>query len=158
MELERISVAAESKGYVQQLCIAQRLLHAGRDRVRVVFGFNDGDRQVGLVVQDVIRPLCRAPADHLPPHDHPSLRERHLFSHLRVQIPSRSLQRRRDVLGADVAFAQGVLVYGHAVTDSRSRATDCPPKRASRLTRAYGNGPRAASKSRYCLPLAATAC
>src|SRR5690606_1705547 len=60
MLIEAIAVAAEHRGYVQDGGVIQPLLYACHDRMFVVLRLNDGDRDIGFVVKDVIRPLTLA--------------------------------------------------------------------------------------------------
>ena len=50
----RISIAAKHKGNVEGVRVAQCLLKSRLNRMLVVFGLDDCDRDVGLVVEDVV--------------------------------------------------------------------------------------------------------
>jgi len=90
------------------------LLHSGADAVVVVLGFDDGDRDVGLEVEDVVGKLGFPPTNRLALDDDSTLREIDFLADLGVNVPSRLLDSRRDVLGANVAFAERFLVdCGH---------------------------------------------
>ena len=77
----------------------------------VVFGFNDGNRDVGLVVEDVVGPLLLAAGDQLATHDDTALGEADLFPHLGGKVPPGLYQRRRDELATDVAFGEGPFIH-----------------------------------------------
>jgi|TARA_B110000046_G_C12890159_1_gene353960 hypothetical protein len=60
MLIEAVAVAAEYRGYIQNSGVIQPLLYARHDRMFVVFGFDNGNRDIRLVVKDVIRSLAFA--------------------------------------------------------------------------------------------------
>src|ERR1039458_9572370 len=78
----------------------------------VVLGFYDSNRDVGLVVENVVGPLLSSPCMQLPPHINSSIREANLFTDLCVYVPTGRNETGRDAFGADVAFAEGPLVHG----------------------------------------------
>ena len=65
MEDEAVAVRGEDERDVEDLGVLQRLLHAVADRVVVVLRLDDRDRDVGLVVEDVVRELRLPPGHHL---------------------------------------------------------------------------------------------
>ena len=107
---EGVAVAADGKRHVERLGVVQPLLHAVADAVVVVLGLDDGDGQVGGVVEDVVGPLLLAPRVQLAAHDDAAVGEGDLLAHLGGEIPARLLQGRGDVLRADVAFRELFLV------------------------------------------------
>ena len=111
MKQKGISVAAEDKGNLQGIGIAQGLLHAIADSMVVVLGLDDGDGDVGFVVEDVVRPLAFGcvPAGQLATHDDGSGGEGDLLTDLGLG-PARTHHRRGDELGADVPFAQAFFI------------------------------------------------
>ncbi|MNC76371.1 hypothetical protein D3C75_1280800 [compost metagenome] len=54
MEEEAVAIAGEYERHIQRLGITERLLHTGAERVLVVLGLDNRQRQVGLVIQDVV--------------------------------------------------------------------------------------------------------
>ena len=64
------------------LGVPERLLHAIADAVVVVLGLDDGDGDVGLVIEDVVGQLGLAAGDHLAPDNDPSFGESDLFANL----------------------------------------------------------------------------
>lgn len=54
---EGIAVGAEYEGHTQGFRIVERLLYTSADAVGVVLGLNDGNGDIGLEVQDIVRPL-----------------------------------------------------------------------------------------------------
>jgi hypothetical protein len=110
-----VAVGREYEGNVEGRCIFQPLLHAVPDAVRIVLGLDQRQRNVGLEIENVVDAFGLAARHQLAAHDDAALGEADLFADLRHFIPSRPLDRRRDELGADVAFAKGALVHcGHA--------------------------------------------
>ena len=112
MEQEAVAVGGEYEGNVQGVGVVEGLLHAVADGMVVVLGFDQCDGQVGLVVQHVVGPLALAPADQLAAHDDAALGEVNFLADLRHLVPACLAQGRGDELGADVAFAQALLVHG----------------------------------------------
>ena len=68
MEEEAVAVRREDEWNVDHLAIFESLLHAGSDGVVVVLGFDDRNRDVGLVVEDVVHALARSPLRHAAPN------------------------------------------------------------------------------------------
>ena len=102
----------KTNGNVQDLGVVERLLHPVADGVIVVLRLDDGDRDVRLVVEDVVRELRLPPGDHLPADVDLALREVDLPPDLGVLVPTRALDdRRRDELRADVRFAEILLAH-----------------------------------------------
>lgn len=104
MLIEAIAVAAEYSWYVQDGGVIQPLLYACHDRMLVVLGLNDGDRDIGFVVKDVIRPLALATGSEIALHIDTAIGKTDFLAHLFLHIPACLFQRRRDELGANVAF------------------------------------------------------
>ena len=80
----------------------------------VVFCLDDGDRDVRLVEQDVVRLLCFASLDRLASNDDAALCEITLLQYLRHHVPLRSVRPedgRRDELRANVGFGKVLLVH-----------------------------------------------
>ena len=101
---EAVAVGGENKRNVERFGVVERLLHAVADGVVVVFGLDQGDGDVGLVIEDVIGALDLAAADQLAAHDDLPLGETELLADLRHLVPPGVSQGGRDELGADVAF------------------------------------------------------
>lgn len=70
----------------------------------VVLGLNDGDRDIGFVVKDIIRPLALATRGEIPLHINTAIGKADFLADLFLHVPACLFQRRRDELGADVAF------------------------------------------------------
>jgi hypothetical protein len=80
----------------------------------VVFGLDQGDRDVVFVVEDIISALGFAARDELTSNYYAALGEADFFSDLRELIPARPLQGGRNELRANVAFAQGLFINQRA--------------------------------------------
>ena len=76
--------------------VVQRLLHAVADAVPVVLGLDDRERNVGLVVEDVVGPLAPPARHQLAPDDDAPLGEAHLLADLMHLVPPGAAQRRRE--------------------------------------------------------------
>jgi hypothetical protein len=111
VEEEAVAVAAEGEGDVQHVGVFEGLLHALADRFVVVFGFDDGDRQVGFVEEDVVGAFLFASADQFATHDHSSGGELDFFADLGVEVPAGGCEGGGDVFGADrgVCFCFNLL-------------------------------------------------
>ena len=94
MKQEAIAVGGKHKGDVQGAGIAEGLLHSVADAVVVVLGLDDRDRDVGLVIEDVVGPLGLAARDELAANDDPAVGEGDLLADLQHRIPAGLLQRR----------------------------------------------------------------
>ena len=90
--------------------VAKTLLHAVADAVAVVLGLDDGNGEIGGVVEDVVGALVLAPGVQLAADDDAAPGEADLLAHLRGEIPAGTPQGRGDVLRADVAFREVLLV------------------------------------------------
>ena len=84
----------------------QGLLHPVADAVVVVFGLDEGDRDVGFVVEDVVGALGLAARDELAANDDAALGEADFLADLRIASQPARYQGGRDELGANVAFAE----------------------------------------------------
>lgn len=104
VEEEAVAVGRKDEGDVERGGVIEGLLHPGADAVLVVFGFDQCDREVGFVEEDVIGTLGLA-AGHDPAADgDPTFGEGMLFADLQHFVPTRAAERRCDELGANVAF------------------------------------------------------
>jgi hypothetical protein len=81
------------------------------DAVIVVLRLDDGDRDIGFVIKDVIGALGFATGNELPPDDDTSLGEGDLLTDLHHPVPACAFYSRADELGADIAFAEVFLVH-----------------------------------------------
>jgi hypothetical protein len=105
VEHEAVAVRREHEGDVEGRGVVEALLHPVAHAMGIVLGLDQRQRDVGLVIEDIISPLGLAPRDQLAAHDDAALSEAHLLANLQHLVPPRLAERRRDELGADVAFA-----------------------------------------------------
>ena len=91
VEHEAVAVGGEHEGNVERRRRIQRLLHAVADGVVVVLGLDDGDGDVGLVVEDVVGALGLAARDQLAADDDAALGEADFLADLRHLVPARLL-------------------------------------------------------------------
>ena len=90
-------------------------------------GLDQCQRDVGLIIEDIVGPLGLTASDKLAANDDAALGEADLLADLRHHIPSRLPQSWRDELGADVTFAEASLVHdGHSIP-SFDRLMCSPP-------------------------------
>ena len=73
----------------------------------IVLRFYDGQRDISLVIENVVRAFLLATAVELAMDQNFAFREREFFSNLGVATPSCCLNdSRSDVLGADIALSK----------------------------------------------------
>ena len=80
----------------------------------VVLRFDKCDRDVRLVVEDVVGEFCLTAGDQLSADNNPAFGKKDLLANLRQNIPARILHGRREELGADVAFGEAFLIHATA--------------------------------------------
>ena len=106
-----VAVGREHKRDVERDGIVEGLLHSVADAVVIVLRLDDGDRNIGLVVKDVIGALGFAARNKLAPDDDASLGEIDLLADLHHPVPARAFDGGAYELGADVALAEIFLVH-----------------------------------------------
>lgn len=80
------------------------------DSVVVILGLDNGDRNVWLVIENIIGTLGLAAGGQATTDDDPTFGEGDLFANLRQDVPARLLDGGRDELGANVAFTKAFFV------------------------------------------------
>jgi hypothetical protein len=111
MKDKPVPVRRKHKRDIQCGRIVQRLLYAVADAVVVVLCLDDGNRNIRLVIKDVIGALRFATGDKLATHDNAAFGEGDLLANLRHPVPARALDGGADELGTDVALAEVFLVH-----------------------------------------------
>jgi hypothetical protein len=119
MEQKTIAVAAEDERHIQRSGIAEGLLHSRADRVVVVLGLYDRERNVGLVVKDVIHPLLGSTGMNFSTHIDATIGEAHFLANLSLQIPSSRHKAGGDKFRADIAFAERFFIHATRLKNSR---------------------------------------
>ena len=112
VEDKAVAVGGEHKRDIEGHGVVEGLLHAITDAVVVVLGLDDGDRDVGLVIKDVIGALGFAAGDELATDDDASLGKGDLLADLHHPVPARAFDRGAYELGADIALAEVLLIHG----------------------------------------------
>ena len=108
---ETIAVGGIDERHVQHLGVCQDLIHAHADAVVVIFGFDDGEGHIGLVIEEIVNPFAVGAAHrHRAAHDDPAGIEGYFFANL-TGLPACVLDRGRNVAGADFLF--GELLFAH---------------------------------------------
>ena len=111
---EGIAIGTVSEGDIENLCVFERLRHARAESLVVVLGLQHGEREVGLVVEDVVGLFGLAAPDRFATHDDAAFGEIDLLTHLRHDIPLRAIRSDHsgsDVLGADVGLGEVFFVH-----------------------------------------------
>jgi hypothetical protein len=111
MKDKSVAVRRKHKWDIQGCRIVERLLYAVADAVVVVLCLDDGNRDIRLVIEDVIGALRLATGDKLAAHDDAAFGESDLLANLHHPIPARALDCGADELGTDVALAEVFLVH-----------------------------------------------
>jgi hypothetical protein len=78
----------------------------------IVLGFDDGEGDIGLVVEDIVGALGFAAAHQFAAHNDPALGEAEFLADLQHFIPAGLAERWGDEFGADIAFGESALVHG----------------------------------------------
>ena len=111
MKDEAVAVAAEDERDFEGFGIAECLLDACSDSVVVVFRLDDGDGDVGLVVENIVSAfLCATGVEFSPDIDAP-IGEGDFLANLVLDVPTRRFDLGRDELCADVAFAEVFFIH-----------------------------------------------
>ena len=76
----------------------------------VALGFDNSQRQIGLVIEDEVGPLSFAAFDFLALNDDATVGERDFFSHLVDMVPASGLDCRQYVLRANVTLGKRFLI------------------------------------------------
>ena len=105
MENKPVAVGRENKGNIEGCGVIEGLLHAVADAVVIILGLDDGDRDVGLVIKDVIGALGLPAGHQLSADNDPPFGKSDFLADLHHPVPARALDGGTDELGADVAFA-----------------------------------------------------
>ena len=69
--------------------VSESLLYTSVDRVVVVLGFDDGNRDIGLVVEDVVSALLRTSRMKFSSDINSPVSEADFFPKLRLYVPTR---------------------------------------------------------------------
>ena len=78
----------------------------------VILSLDNGDRDVRLVVKNVVGPLSLAACMDLSPHINPAIGEIDLTADLEILVPAGTDDVRSNELSANVAFGEVFLVHG----------------------------------------------
>lgn len=108
VEQKSVTVGCEHKRDIECRGVVQRLLHAIAHAAVIVLGLDESNGDA-LIVEDVIGSLRLAPRDQLASDNYATLGEADLATNLCGIIPPGLYDRRGDVLGADVGFAERLL-------------------------------------------------
>jgi len=104
---EGVTIGAVGEGHIQYFGVLEGLLHAIADRVVVILGLDDGQRDVGFVEEQIVRLLRLPPLHGLAADDDAAFGEISLLADLGHHVPLAAVysdQRGRYILGADVCF------------------------------------------------------
>jgi len=82
-----------------------------RSDVAIVFCLDNGNGNIGLVVQDVVSALRLSARHELSTNDNAPFGEGDFFADLQSPIPSALLNRRANELGTDVSLAEVSFVH-----------------------------------------------
>jgi hypothetical protein len=119
VEHEAVAIAGEDEWDIEGGGGFEGLLDAVANTVVVVLGLDDGQRDVGLVIEYVVGALGFATGDQPAANNDTALGEADLFADLGEFVPAGLLQGRGNELGADVALAEGFFVHGAGLRRGR---------------------------------------
>ena len=106
-------VGRKNERNIEGYSVIEGLLHPVADAVVVVFGLDDGDRDIGLVIKDGVGAFGLPARYQFAADDDAPLGKSDFLADLHHPVPARALDGGTDELGADVAFAEVFPVYGH---------------------------------------------
>src|ERR1043166_5716083 len=113
MKYKPIAVGGKDKRNIERDCVVECLLNTVTHGAIVVFGLDDRDWDVRLVVENIIGPFCFPTCYELASHDDPTFGEADLFSDLVHLIPAGLTESGRYELRADVALAEILLIHAN---------------------------------------------
>ena len=94
----------------------------------VVFGLDDGNREIGLVEEEIVDLLGFSSTDGFAANNHPALREVDLLTKLGHHVPFlavRAKNCRRNELRADIRFREFLLIH-LVLAAIKARGADWP--------------------------------
>jgi len=103
---KRIAIPTIDKWNIKRFGIFKRLLHTGADRMFIVLGLNNCERQVAAVIKNKIGAFFLSAKNSFAAHDNPAGGEAILLANLLLQIPSGSSQRRENKFGANILLGK----------------------------------------------------
>ena len=114
VEDEAVAIAGKGERQVEHSGVVERLLDTVARCVGVVLGFDDGERNARLVVEDVVGATNGAlvASGAIATHDDATGGEIDFLAHLAVCVPTCCRDSRGDELGADIAFAERAFCGG----------------------------------------------
>ena len=89
MEQEPVTIGTEHKRDIHHLCIGEGLLHPGTYDMIIVLCLDNGNRKIGFIVKDIVRPSRLGPAHGVTVHKDPAIRDIDLFPDLVMMVPVR---------------------------------------------------------------------
>ena len=111
MKDKAVAVGRKHERDVERHRIVERLLHPGADAVVIVLGLDNGDRNIGFVIKNVVGALGFAAGNELAPDNDAAFGEVDLFANLHHPVPARAFDGGAYELGADIALAEIFLVH-----------------------------------------------
>ncbi len=91
MFVKAVAITAIDRWNIENIGIPDGLLNSGLDGMAIIFRFNNCDRNIGLIIQNIVRPLLLAPAGQIAFDIDFSFRKGDFLPHLRFNIPARPL-------------------------------------------------------------------
>src|SRR5690554_3555407 len=97
VEEESVAIGTKDEGNVQRVLagVVEPLLHSGADGMIIVFGLDDGNREVGPIGQHKVSALALAAPDHITAHNNRPGGKINLFANL-ILAPAGAFERRHN--------------------------------------------------------------
>src|ERR1019366_1432381 len=111
MKNKTIAVGREHERNIEGHGVVEGLLHSVANAVVIVLSLDNGDWNIGLVIEDVIRALGLTTGNELSPDDDASLGESNLLADLHHPVPARAFYCGTDEHGTDIALAEVFLIH-----------------------------------------------
>ena len=115
---ETVAIRAVHKRDVQHFCVFDGLLHPGSNAVSVILCLDDSQRNIGLVVKQIVCALSLSSGSDISADDDTTVREIVLHANLLLLVPASALNGRGNKLKFDVLLSH--FMFFHKVAHANA--------------------------------------